>query len=114
MADTTKIAGLSAQMKRDVQQGIVSIHNLMARLLAEYGVDMRGASTVTLTVPHPRHNDGVIRLHGTSDGGGQVGDLTIPLKMIELSHGESWGLELPEKENSDEEEGGLRGGAIVC
>jgi hypothetical protein len=111
-----KVSSISPALKRELQAGIVSLHGLMARLLEEFALDLRTASTVTLTVPHPRHKEGIVRIHGTSAAGGQVGDFTLPVTMTELNYGESWGLApTPSKETGDDEggEGGEEEGRIV-
>jgi hypothetical protein len=109
-----KITALTPAMRRSIQQGVVSIHTLMAQALQDMGMDLRSASSVTLSVPHPSHNKGVVVLTGVAAGGGHVGELTLPITMIGLRHGESWGLDPgPEEDTGSDEETERPEGATV-
>jgi len=103
------VTSISPALKRELNTGVVSVHSLIARLIEEFDLDLRAASTVTLTVPHPGHRNGIVRIHGTAAAGGQVGDFTLPIRMTELSHEESWGLAPTPGEEVDDDEGGESG-----
>jgi len=109
-----KVVQLTVPMKRHLQAGVVSIHSLMHQLLLDFGVDLRDSANVTLSVSNPGLADGLVCVTGNSASGGQVGNFTLPTKMLGLTIEQSWGHDAKaSEETSDDEEGCAPEGATI-
>ena len=101
--DARKVDAVSVNTRRHLQMGALLLPVLMEALREEYGVDFRGAASVSLVLSNPGTPDPMIRVTCTLLNGRMGADVALPLKMVVLNAGQIWGLDMPEAPKEEKE-----------